>query len=439
MDIVIRSVLLILGMGIVVQTARPHFRYGEWLDPSSTVEIFNVSIPFGMAAIVALLHVGKGMMPAAAAMYWRRSQFILCALAILLFPLLVAVSVTSTLAFLDLQRGERATVAETKLKRDADLRAELAATEARLLKNTGWWRPAAVVESEIAAERRSLLWSGTDACSDATTRQQQRYCSLLDRLAGELAAAKEADTDRRREKEIRAELLDMKATSRSAHPDLDFLSRALEVSLERAGFWRTVLFAAVIEAAEALFILFGTAPANKEQRRDRNRRRVIGLRSLCRGALVWAKGRGRERTDKSAPRSQDAEPAGSAQAQHISRAAAAGATPRPKKNSCALTHPHCPIRSEIRVEVPTPTGAVAITPKGAVDAFVAECPREPDARVAGSVMFAAYVKLHLSRGWPPLSPAVFGRHLKAAVTRAGGRKVKANAQTYIGLALPPGS
>lgn len=429
MDRGIKWGLLIVGIGLVVQTARPHFSYGKWLDPSSAVEIFDVSIPFGMAAIVVLLHVGKSMMPAAAAMYWRRSRYVLFTLAIVLFSLLMSVSVTSTLAFLDLQRGERAAVAETKLKREADLRAELAAIEARL-KNIGWWRAAAVVESEMAVERRSPLWSSTDACSEATTRQQKRYCSALDRLAGELAAAKEADADRHREKEIRSELLDLKATSRSTHPDLDFLSRALEVSLERAGFWRTVLFAAVIEAGEALLILFGTAPADKGRGGAPHRRRVRSLRPLFGSALAWTKG---QLHDRQAP---GAESAGRAEAQHISRTAA-GAASRSEKNSCALAQPRC--RSEIHVEVPTPTVAAAITPEEAVEAFVAECPRVPDARVTGSVMFAAYGKLHLGRGWPPLSPAVFGRHLKTAVKRAGGDKVKANRQIYVGLALPTGS
>ena len=75
-------------------------------------------------------------------------------------------------------------------------------------------------------------------------------------------------------------------------------------------------------------------------------------------------------------------------------------------------------------------------PEMAVDAFVAECLRTPSARVAGSAMFAAYDELRVSRGWPRLSPGIFGRHLKPAVQRAGGTKVKASAQVYVGLGLP---
>lgn len=82
---------------------------------------------------------------------------------------------------------------------------------------------------------------------------------MLDRLAGELAAAREAEDDRQREKEIRAELLGMKVTTSNAHPDLDFLSRALEVSLERAGLLRTVIFAVAIEVVRRCYSRHGTS------------------------------------------------------------------------------------------------------------------------------------------------------------------------------------
>ncbi len=92
METIIRWVLLTVAVGLTAQTARPHFRYGDWLDASSTFEALDVSIPFGMGPIMVLLHIGKVMMPAAGAMLWFRSQHIRCALAILLFPLLVTVA-----------------------------------------------------------------------------------------------------------------------------------------------------------------------------------------------------------------------------------------------------------------------------------------------------------------------------------------------------------
>jgi hypothetical protein len=159
-------VLLIVAVGLTVQTARPHFRYGDWLDASSTFGVLGGSIPFAMGAIMIPLHVEKVMMPAVGAMFWRRANYLCCALAFLLFPVLVILSITSTWAFLDLQRGERAASEATRLKREAGLRAELASTEARL-KTIGWWRSAAIVESEIVAERRHSLWARTDGCSSA--------------------------------------------------------------------------------------------------------------------------------------------------------------------------------------------------------------------------------------------------------------------------------
>jgi hypothetical protein len=430
METIIRWVLLTVAVGLTAQTARPHFRYGDWLDASSTFEALDVSIPFGMGAIMVLLHIGKVMMPAAGAMFWYRSQHIRCALAILLFPLLVTVSVTSTLAFLDLQRGKRAASEATTLKREVDLRADLAATETRL-KNIGWRRAAAVVEGEIAAERRNPLWSGTDGCSDATTRQQQRYCGALDHLTGELAAAREAEDDRRREKEIRAELRNVHAANSSLHPDLNFLSRALEVSLKRAGFWRTVLFAAAIEATEALFFLFGTAPANND-RQGRKQPRWIGMCLLSgyRRTVAWAKARFRRRAATSSPPTRHAE---------------AAEWPEPRQTRAAPVR--VPRRYEkvprarsqaARVELRPRPGTMGMASEAAVGAFVAECARVAEARIPGRAMFSAYDRLRQIRGWPRLSPAIFGRHLKSAVQRAGGTKVKASSQIYVGLERPTG-
>lgn len=51
MEQVLRWILLAAAVGLIVQTARPHFRYGDWLDPSPTVEIFGVPILFGAGSI----------------------------------------------------------------------------------------------------------------------------------------------------------------------------------------------------------------------------------------------------------------------------------------------------------------------------------------------------------------------------------------------------
>jgi len=435
MDTVIRWVLLFVGAGLTLQTARPHFEYGNWLDAASTFEILDVPIPVGMGTIMVFLHIGKVMMPAAGAMFWYRAQRIRCVLAFLVFPLLVIVSITSTLAFLDLQRGERVASEAARFKREADLRADLAATEARL-KNTGWWRPAAVVEHDITAERRNALWSGTDSCTQATTRQERRYCGALDRLAGELAAAREAEDDRRREKEIRTELLGLAATNASSHPDLDFLSRALEVSLEQAGFWRTVLFAAAIEAAEALFILLGAAPARHDPQRC-ERRRGLGGRLL----FGWWHGhewtrcwfsRQAKHTSLSSRQAETGVRSG-AQAIRTTRDSAPGPhemVPPARVEACS--------QSDTRAELQPQFRKVGMAPEAAVHAFVASLSRDPNLRASGSALRDAYERVREQRGWPRIPPNVFGQLLRLAVEAAGGCKVKASRQTYRGVALPPG-
>jgi hypothetical protein len=274
-----RWALVAVALGLIVQTARPHYLYGVWLDDgTATIEFAGLMIPFGMGAILVLLHIGKTTLLAAAAGFWRLGHFMYCVLAALLFLVLTPVSITGTFGFLDLQRGARTASEKSTLKYDADLRSELAGVQA-WLKDGGWRRPAAVVEAEIAAEHRSPFWASTTECRDASARPQQRYCQALDRLIGELSGAREAEEYRRREKAIYVELRSAKSTTTSAHPDLEFLSRALDISVEQAVFWRTILFAVAVEAAEALLLLFGSVPMSSDRQKRVQPQRIV-LRSL---------------------------------------------------------------------------------------------------------------------------------------------------------------
>jgi hypothetical protein len=48
----------------------------------------------------------------------------------------------------------------------------------------------------------------------------------------------------------------------------------------------------------------------------------------------------------------------------------------------------------------------------------------------------AYLEVHQTHGWPALSSAEFGRFIKFEVQENGGRKIKSNAQTYVGVGIP---
>ena len=259
--------LLAVAVGLILQTARPHYLYGRWLDDgTTTIEFAGLALPFGMGVIMVALHIAKTTLPAFAANFWRRGQHLYSALAVLLFLLLLPMPITGMFGFLDLQRAARSGSESSTLKHDADLRSELAGVQA-WLKDGGWRRPAAVVEAEIAAEHRSAFWASTNECRNATTRPEQRFCQALDRHAGELAGAREAEEYRRREKSIYAQLRSAKSTTTSSHPDLEFLSRALNISVDQARFRRTILFAVAIEAAEALLLLFGSVPASSDRQK----------------------------------------------------------------------------------------------------------------------------------------------------------------------------
>jgi hypothetical protein len=72
----------------------------------------------------------------------------------------------------------------------------------------------------------------------------------------------------------------------------------------------------------------------------------------------------------------------------------------------------------------------------AVREFVALLEWDKDARATGSELAHAYGTQRASRDWPDLKPNVFGMHLGRAVAAAGGRKIKSNAQTYVGVGVP---
>ena len=72
----------------------------------------------------------------------------------------------------------------------------------------------------------------------------------------------------------------------------------------------------------------------------------------------------------------------------------------------------------------------------AVAEFVGMLDKGKSARASGSTLYDAYARQRLVHGWPSLQPNVFGMHLKAAVIKIGGRKLKSGGQVYEGVALP---
>lgn len=428
MERVGRWVLLAVGVVLIMQTARPHYLYGLWLDDgTATIEIAGVVVAFGMGVVMVALHIGKTTLLAVADGLWRRGHHMYSALALLLFLVLLPVSITSTFGFLDLQRGARAAGENSTHKREADLRSELVGVQA-WLKDGGWRRPAALVEAEIAAERRSLFWASTNECRHATTRPEQRFCQALDRSAGELAGAREAEEYRRREKAIYAELRSAKSTTTSAYPDLEFLSRALAISVEKAGFWRTILLAAAIETAEALLLMLGSIAVGSDLQKRPASWQIATRYLLTRWrSCRWVNRKQRLPTG-SASASASVAPA-------ILETSMAGATASRSTTARANGRARHPSRRAGGVEQSPCSDVAACTPEHAVAAFVAALPRAPGARVGGSAMFQAYDARRAVEGWPRLSPSQFGRLLKPAVEAAGGRKLKSNGQLYEGFAL----
>jgi hypothetical protein len=109
------------------------------------------------------------------------------------------------------------------------------------------------------------------------------------------------------------------------------------------------------------------------------------------------------------------------------------------------THPEAGARHQGRSQREHTVGGAGAPGQGranhgqaaaAVEEFVGMLEKGKSARASGSALHTAYTDRRLAHGWPSLQPNVFGMHLKAAVIKIGGRKLKSGVQIYEGVAVP---
>lgn len=114
---------------------------------------------------------------------------------------------------------------------------------------------------------------------------------------------------------------------------------------------------------------------------------------------------------------------------------------RPARTTLAKPAPRPALTLVSSVVAPAPaapTGQLGVVaPEHALAAFVATLSRSASARTTAGELFAAYEAARVVEGWPPLTSTAFGRYIKTAIVRTGGRKIKSNGQqVYVGFALP---
>ncbi len=415
--------LMLAALSLVVLTGTTQYRYGSWHQSDAPFALAGFSVPGGLGPSLLAAHAIKVLLLPLAVELWRRQYRVAALLASFVFLALATISVGSTLGAHSVQRHDRVVAEAAAFKREGDLRAELALLGDHL-KNVGWRRSVAEIGADIAAEQRHPFTEATAGCTTTSNRSQRIYCARVDRLRGELEAAKESEEVRRRERDRREKLFNQAPTSEVRHPDLVYIAAALGLPTDQIAFGRMLLLALTIEAAEALPLWFLALLSSKDGGGHAQRARWDWWRTKT-WLPLWQSPH--PNADAAVTRKDSSKTGANAKPKAARRL---GARKDRRSASCPLG---CPRRTSA-----VPETDVRKKVKDGVAAFVAKLALDPAARETGSALFAAYDRLRAENGWPHIPANAFGAHLKPAIEAVGGQKKKSSVQFYLGVRLPPG-
>lgn len=398
------------------------------------------AVPGSSAWFAGASHVGMDLlriaMPVIVLMIWRATRWF-TALVLTLVGIVVWVALVAHMLVVAV--GKDAIVQSTRVGEQAlaertasDLRASLARVERRL-GEISERRSVQVIDDLLTAERATYRWRGSKQCAEPAGSEFERFCKAYHKLRADRAAAVEGDGLREQVAELTAKI----ATAQNAVPKSDSLAEiaavayAIGVDLKLAAVgWsvgKGVLFSLVPEVT--LFLAGVLWPARSGRWRQPELRwrpeQEIGGAGDESGAVGnLASARAAEVEARSGP--------------------ASALAPTPCPNPLAsrvfgLVSPAPP--SAPTIDVPpsahTPANCGAEEAAAAVEAFVCHLDLAPQLRSTGGELKAAYDRARRLRGWPELSPAMFGQLLKPAVEHVGGRKTKIRGQQlYIGVGVP---
>jgi hypothetical protein len=75
--------------------------------------------------------------------------------------------------------------------------------------------------------------------------------------------------------------------------------------------------------------------------------------------------------------------------------------------------------------------------RGAIEDFVALLETQGGGRATSGELFGAYELMRCAHGWPKMTQTAFGRSIRVAIEKRGGRKLKSRGQqVYIGVTAP---
>lgn len=253
MQIIMRSVGLLVTLGLIAVSVMMNFRFGQSLGRTEWD-----GLVYGMASGCA--DGFKVILPFAIAMAWRSSRILAATVGSALWLVFTAYSMTSSLGHSAANRSEVAGGKRHEIATYQDLRRALEVKQ-REREQLPAFRPVATVQAEIAATEQNRKWSWSKQCEQATTRDLRTFCEGYGRLRAELATAKRAAELDAEVAALRGKLEGAGAQGAGQESDAQvaILRDLLGFTDERVRLALTVMVSLMVELGSGLglFVVFG--------------------------------------------------------------------------------------------------------------------------------------------------------------------------------------
>ena len=184
-------------------------------------------------------------------------------IATLIFLSCLGWSLLSSMGLYALARNEAASSTGAVQASYADLKSQRDHAQQRL-DAIGSLRPSSQIDADIAAARRDKLWDRSKQCTEATTGESRSFCARIDKLTGELGAAKEAEGLKSDVGSLQTKMsgVDLGTVLRVADPQAAALSRLTGLSEDRVRDIIAMFLAVLLELLSG-FTLFALTPARR--------------------------------------------------------------------------------------------------------------------------------------------------------------------------------
>lgn len=253
MQIIMRSVGLLVTLGLIAVSVMMNFRFGQSLGRTEWD-----GLVYGMASACA--DGFKVILPFAIAMAWRSSRLLAATVGSALWLVFTAYSMTSSLGHSAANRSEVAGGKRHEIATYQDQRRALEVKQ-REREQLPTFRPIATVEAELAASEQNRKWVSSKQCLDATSRDLRSFCEGHARLQGELATAKRATDLDAEVATLRGKVEGAGAQGAGQESDAQvaILRDLLGLSDERVRLALTVMVSLMVELGSGLglFVVFG--------------------------------------------------------------------------------------------------------------------------------------------------------------------------------------